>query len=1285
MIEGKNFCKNKRLFLIFFLLIFYQGALKSQEFSDPSFPIVADGLRVQLFAKEPLVRNPCAITFDHRGRLTVGMGPQYRSPTPQTPGDSVYIFEDSDQNGEADLKIEFAAGLNNIQGLLWDRDKLYIANAPDFTVVQDTNNDGIGDLYTKLFFDLGNLEHGLHGLNWGPDGYLYMSKGNSKGLTQPPHRIAPKPFRKLWGVRVTGLPEFPAPQSFSATEYMRDFHDPSDDWGRQGGILRCLPDGSQLEIFSAGNRNPWDIAYDSSFNWLGTDNDQNLGDKIFSPFYGAHFGWGHEWSSDWVGEKHLPTVPPNGPLFEGSGTGVTWWQDQNSPEKYRGVFLINDWLSREVLVYKPAWDGARMKPSQVPLEILATAGRGRDMSRSDGRSFDPVDIEIGPDGAIYISSWGREYGAVFKNNKLANEGRIYKLTHINHSKTDFLPSSKFSSLSDEQLVLQISKEQTQIRLRLIQQELVERIQNGRFKVSEVFDFNLPNKTKTWLIHSASIANQSDFLKGLLDPTMLDGGIRQEVLVQVIKSLRKSDFIQSKAFFENIIDNPISKRVSHEIIIGIHRYRLPWKQFLTDVLSKESDRHIYYSAWRALAEVCTQNQLVQFTKSPNAKIRLGALLGMLEENKAEEEVVSDLTNDKDPAVAKIARKWMVGKDAFVIKGKPLITELRANIDDQNARKNRSLMFDGIPEITSWQSKGANSWGIVKEGEKTYTDRPYSLRQIPKHFLGMLVLRTSNQDDRNDDFSLSIKLNKKASLYVCHDKRIPFEYKPSWLDDFEKMDQTISNGDSLFQIYRMEVIPGETTLGANSKGFSHLKFPHAQYFVIVDIPDLTIQDEKSGSNVEEALHLLANADKHRGRELFFNGNKAACAKCHQLEGIGNAFAPDLENIGQRVDARFVIQSIIDPDAFVTEGFHQCVIETGEGNVYSGILLSESGRSLQMALLNGDVVSVPTREISSRSVLDVSGMPSYFKAMLSSRDVADITAYLLSESQQKVQTIDRGEWRVEQSDNQLDLFYQNRFIATYQIEHPKLTRPALVNVHTLSGEPVTRKFPAGEDADHQFMHPGLAVSFGWISGNDFWRLKAPVSHIGFIKNPTVQDGILEFSVKNEFLTQDQKTTVCFEIAEYKFKPLDDGQLHIAWNSKFYNDQKAFTFGDQEESGLAFRIADDLNVDSGNGRILNDQGLKNGSQTWGKQFSWIEYSGLRNNKRIGILIEPRDSNRRKCWSHSRDYGVLVANPFPRQSREQRPPLNPTIIPQKAVYDLSYELIIFETSPGQNGKDFLN
>jgi hypothetical protein len=82
------------------------------------FPLVPDDMEVRVFAQEPLVRNPCAITFDSKGRLFVGMGPQYRRPKPETEGDKVFVLYDSDQDGVADGRKAFAEGLNNIQGMV---------------------------------------------------------------------------------------------------------------------------------------------------------------------------------------------------------------------------------------------------------------------------------------------------------------------------------------------------------------------------------------------------------------------------------------------------------------------------------------------------------------------------------------------------------------------------------------------------------------------------------------------------------------------------------------------------------------------------------------------------------------------------------------------------------------------------------------------------------------------------------------------------------------------------------------------------------------------------------------------------------------------------------------------------------------------------------------------------------------------------------------------------------------------------------------------------------------
>ncbi len=190
------------LWLALVLLVPGTRNARAQSDSTPGLvdrPDVPPGFEVTLYAREPLVRNPCSMAFDSQGRLSVGMGPQYRNPKPETPGDSVVLVLDTDGDGVADRTKVFATGFNAIQGLAWRGRDLWVANSPDLTIVRDVDGDDDADEYVLVYTDLGNIEHGLHGLNWAPDGKLYMSKGNSKGLNLP-DRYAPQPFRDLWGL-----------------------------------------------------------------------------------------------------------------------------------------------------------------------------------------------------------------------------------------------------------------------------------------------------------------------------------------------------------------------------------------------------------------------------------------------------------------------------------------------------------------------------------------------------------------------------------------------------------------------------------------------------------------------------------------------------------------------------------------------------------------------------------------------------------------------------------------------------------------------------------------------------------------------------------------------------------------------------------------------------------------------------------------------------------------------------------------------------------------------------
>jgi hypothetical protein len=230
----------------------------------------------------------------------------------------------------------------------------------------------------------------------------------------------------------------------------------------------------------------------------------------------------------------------------------------------------------------------------------------------------------------------------------------------------------------------------------------------------------------------------------------------------------------------------------------------------------------------------------------------------------------------------------------------------------------------------------------------------------------------------------------------------------------------------------------------------------------------------------------------------------------------------------------------------------------------------------------------------------------------------------------------------------------IAVYYYKDNQIKRPFFAHVRAPDGVQVTRHHPPieGQDlVDHATFHPGIWMSFGDISGSDYWRILAPVRHIEFVEKPTGGPAKGSFAVQNQYLDQkDSSKVICTEVARYAFLMRPEGYL-LSWDSTFSYDEE-FTFGDQEEMGLGIRLATPLRVDKredglapGNGTILDSAGRKNGDQVWGNSADWCDYGGTLAGQRAGITLLCHPDNFRQSWFHARDYGFLVANPFGRQA----------------------------------------
>jgi quinoprotein glucose dehydrogenase len=302
-------------------------------------------------------------------------------PEWQKASERVRLLEQPDEKGAFKKSTVFAQNFNSlldgtIAGVLATRDKLYVTNIPSLWQLDGAQGDretARQALHTGFGVRLGYLGHDLHGLCWGPDGRLYFSMGDRGARMEKDGKLLA-------------------------------------DQPDTGGVYRCEADGSNLELFAKGLRNPQELAFDAFGNLWTCDNNADRGDKARWVWVlpGGDSGWrvGYQhlnkpvplgaWTSEKIWYPAHPEqsghiVPPVANLAQGP-SGVAAHPGTGVPVSYTGQFLVCDYLGDGGGVYavnvthKGA--GFEMQPP------------GKFMWRTPAN-----DIDFAPDGAVLFCTW----------------------------------------------------------------------------------------------------------------------------------------------------------------------------------------------------------------------------------------------------------------------------------------------------------------------------------------------------------------------------------------------------------------------------------------------------------------------------------------------------------------------------------------------------------------------------------------------------------------------------------------------------------------------------------------------------------------------------------------------------------------------------------------------------------------------------------------------------------------------------------------------------------------
>jgi putative heme-binding domain-containing protein len=276
------------------------------------------------------------------------------------------------------------------QGLLYVGDDLFCvtagqrADGPGLYRIRDVDGDDAFDEWQRLIVLNEGGEHGPHGIVPGPDGTLYLVAGNHTHLPELDRSLVPE----CWGE------DHLLPRMWDARGHAVGILAPG------GWICRLNPDGTEVELFAAGFRNSYDLAFDRHGELFTYDSDMewDLGAPWYRPtrivhaVSGADYGW-RSGSGKWP-VHYADSLPGTLDIGPGSPTGLTFGYETNFPAPYRDALFALDWTFGTVYAVHLEPDGASYAATHEPFLT--------------GRPLPVADIVAHPgDGALYVVVGGR--------------------------------------------------------------------------------------------------------------------------------------------------------------------------------------------------------------------------------------------------------------------------------------------------------------------------------------------------------------------------------------------------------------------------------------------------------------------------------------------------------------------------------------------------------------------------------------------------------------------------------------------------------------------------------------------------------------------------------------------------------------------------------------------------------------------------------------------------------------------------------------------------------------
>ena len=974
---------------------FLAGALTAQDNltnvpdSDPAVQQaalrVAEGFEVSLFATDPMIDPPIAMAWDHHGRLWVATSTSYPQPVPgQAVNDKIFMLEDTDGDGQADRSTVFADGLLTPTGILFGDDGVYVANSTEILHLRDTDGDGRADARRVVLAGFGadDTHHLIHTFRWGPDGLFYLNQS----VYIYSHIETP------WGVRRL----------------------------RGGGVWQFNPATLQLDVFARGLWNAWGYDVDRWGQSFATDG---------AGFQGIHFMFPDIAYAPAVGvERVLEGLNPGDPKY----AGLALVSGRHFPDSLSGNLITNDYRANRVKRFILTEEASGFRAEQQD-----------DLLWTDHYAFRPVDVNVGPDGALYFADWYNpiiQHGEVdFRDPRRDHRhGRIWRVTATDRP---VLTPPTLHEASVEALLdaLRVPEDWTRRQAkRLLRERGAAAVRPALDAWVRALDRNTPGAT-----HDLLEALWTYQAVGVVEPSLL-----REVLAADDHRARAAAVRVLFHWHARVDDTEVllaravgdaHPRVRREALHALGRLESAEAARLAlGVLDQPMDEYLDYALWHTLRAL-EPHWLPRFDADPGflgddlraitfalKSVDAPSATAHLTQRYRDDQIPDDEAADVLAVIAKNgspddldvlftlaldgARRGENDPSAHL---RALQTAAREydKAPGGDAQRLRALLEVEEDSLRIHAARLAGLWKVtpLRDRLQVFVEEEQSeaVRQAALEGLAAMddaesraYLTTLAGPDRPASLRMraarllpSIDLEAAVPVAIGLLNDAPPGTDPWPL--FDAFIQQQGGLTALADALRVEPIPasfaqvGLDRISQWGDRFADLREAFVASGATPVAPRMDLDPNYYAFQRLEH-DVKAQGDPARG-EVIYRRPALQCMACHALGGGGGLVGPDLSSIGVTAPTDYLIESLLKPEKAVKDGYALVRIVRRDGSLMTGLQVQETGEAVLVRDAAGNVTSVPTSQIQQREVLPGSLMPAGLTASLERDEFIDLVAFL------------------------------------------------------------------------------------------------------------------------------------------------------------------------------------------------------------------------------------------------------------------------------------------------------